>query len=200
MFSFDNQNPDLVYVFVPEWVRTNAKIYAEKNKVQDPYHNYAGRSRSFSAMLLDCICGWAFSKWCTQMKIWHECNYCDDNDVDVIVEDHTLGLSKFIICGRFASDLGLYPGIEGIRISNYRLEKEDTDFYLSDSFDGQTVTFYGLAEKRSIQQPMYVWDMRPMIFDMPAEDFAGSMDLFKIACKKTDEKQEIFHNLFTEKK
>ena len=196
MFSFTDHNPDWVYVFVPEQVRFKAKEYAQKHC--ESSSSFAGRNRMFTDLLLDCVCGWAFSKWCTQNNIWHECNYSDANDADVIVEDTTLGLSSFVISSRFAGG-GIDPSREGVRITNWRLENEDVDFYLSASFDSRTVTFYGLAEKKSIQNNQYVWDLRPLVYDMPADHMTGTMRLFTEACRKTEEKQEVFGGLFKEK-
>ena len=61
------------------------------------------------------------------------------------------------------------------------------------------MTFYGIAEKESIQNNQYVWDLRPLVYDMPADHMSGTMRLFTEACRKTKKKQEVFGGLFKEK-
>ena len=197
MFSFTDRNPEWVYVFIPPQIRLDATDYAKEHAVPD--RSFAGRDKTFTDILLDCVCGWAFSKWCTQNKIWHECNYSDMNDADVIVDlvEENAGLGSMVISSRIASG-GIDPAHEGIRISNWRLENDDVDFYLSAGFDSKTVTFHGIADKISIQNGQYVWDLRPMVYDFPADEMTGTMNLFIESCRKTEEKQEVFGGLFKE--
>jgi len=197
MFSFTNRNPEWVYVFIPEQVRKDAKEYATEHC--DTKVSFAGRQRMFTDILLDCVCGWAFSKWCTQRGIWHECNFADTNYADVIVEDKEHGLQSFVINSRIANG-GIDPSREGVRISNYQLENEaDTvDWYMSASFDVSSVIFHGITNKDRIQYGEYTWDLRPLIYDCPADDMVGTMEILRNGCTKTEEKQEIFGGLFKE--
>jgi len=197
MFSFTDRNPEWVYIFIPPQIRLDATDYAKEHAV--PGHSFAGRDKTFTDILLDCVCGWAFSKWCTQRGIWHECNFTDTNDADVIVEDKENGLQSFVISSRIANG-GIDPSREGVRISNWQLEKEsDTvDWYISASFDSGSVVFHGVTGKDCIQYGEYTWDLRPLIYDCPADDMVGTMEILRNGCRKTKEKQEIFGGLFKE--
>ncbi len=202
MFSLPSHNPEWISVFIPESVRQDARAYAEKMKKPDPLvcqFNGAYRGRDFSAILLDCLSNWAFSRWCTDNSIWHESNYMDDNAVDVLLDNEQAGLVSLVIVSMFATG-GVASSTEGLRISHYRLQKEGVTLYICASFDGQYVTFHGMEPGPMIEMGEFVYDVRPLIYEVPIDKLSIPMSAVLDFYKRTEEKQKVFNGIFREDK
>jgi len=194
MFAFTNNNPRWVSIYVPRPVREDASAYAKMHHQDNPYPNYAGRVFNYSAILLDCVCGWAFSRWCVENGIWHDVNYTDENPADVILDFDGTGMCAVAIVPRF---LRSSPASnEGLRISHYRLATEKLQNYLLASFSGEYVTLYGGVLKNDVMGSNHISDFRPLIYEYPAELLPYSMGFIEEHTVKTADEQQTFYNLF----
>jgi hypothetical protein len=195
MFAFTD-SPRWVTVRVPKQVRKDADTYA-KLHAQDYQANYVGRQNDYATILLDCVCGWAFSKWCNDEHLWHDPNYLDDNDIDCVLDLKDVGLTPVVIVPKYLLDQG---GIDtpGLRVSHWRLSVEKPNYYIAASFSGHSVTFYGGAVKYDILGSSHIFEARPLIYDVPEDDLNLSMGWFAKYAVKTNEPQETFYNIFDE--
>jgi len=194
MFAFTN-SPRWVTVPVPEQVCKDANDYA-KITAQDYQANYVGRQNDYATILLDCVCGWAFSKWCNINSLWHDPNYLDDNDIDCILDFKDVGLTPVVIVPRYFQCAADNPG--ALRISHWRLSVEKPNYYIAASFSNSKVTFYGGSIKYDILGSEHIFEARPLIYEVPETELNLSMGWFAKYAQKTNEPQETFYNIFDE--
>ena len=194
MFAFTN-SPRWATVAIPLQVRKDADTYARIH-AQDYQANYVGRQNDYATILLDCIAGWAFSKWCNDNNIWHDPNYLDDNDADCVLDFEEVGLTPICIVPRY--DQGPADTASGLRISHWRLSTERPQYYIGASFKGSNVTFYGGGLKCDILGSSFIFEARPLIYDVPDLELNLPMGWFAKYAIKTDEPQETFYNIFDE--
>ena len=193
MFAY-TQSPRWATVTVPPQVCKEANEYA-KTTAQDYKSNYVGRQNDYATILLDCICGWAFSKWCNINSVWHDPNYLDDNDIDCILDFKDVGLTPVVIVPMFAGPLDA-PG--ALRVSHWRLSVEKPNYYISASLTDSKVTFYGGAVKYDVLGSSHIFEARPLIYEVPETELNLSMGWFAKYAVKTNEPQETFYNIFDE--
>ena len=193
MFAFTN-SPRWATVTVPAQVCKDANEYA-KTTAQDYKANYVGRQNDYATILLDCICGWAFSKWCNINSVWHDPNYLDDNDIDCILDFKDVGLTPVVIVPTFSGPLDT-PG--ALRVSHWRLAVEKPNYYIAASLTDSKVTFYGGAVKYDVLGSSHIFEARPLIYEVPETELNLSMGWFAKYAVKTNEPQETFYNIFDE--
>jgi len=193
MFAFTD-SPRWATVTVPKQVCKEANEYA-KTTAQDYKANYVGRQNDYATILLDCICGWAFSKWCNINSVWHDPNYLDDNDIDCILDFKDVGLTPVVIVPTFSGPLDT-PG--ALRVSHWRLAVEKPNYYIAASLTDSKVTFYGGAVKYDVLGSSHIFEARPLIYEVPETELNLSMGWFAKYAVKTNEPQETFYNIFDE--
>jgi len=193
MFAFTD-SPRWATVTVPKQVCKEANEYA-KTTAQDYKANYVGRQNDYATILLDCICGWAFSKWCNINSVWHDPNYLDDNDIDCILDFKDVGLTPVVIVPTFSGPLDT-PG--ALRVSHWRLNVEKPNYYIAASLTDSKVTFYGGAVKYDVLGSSHIFEARPLIYEVPETELNLSMGWFAKYAVKTNEPQETFYNIFDE--
>lgn len=196
MFAFLNSNPSWVQIYIPKKVREQAGAYAMQHRQPIPYPNYAGRVYEYSQILLDCVAGWAMSKWCVENNIWHDPNLLDENNADLLLDFNDVGICAINIAARFMQ--GPPAANEGIRISHYRLSTEGVQNYIVAGFNGSHVTFYGGVMANNILGSDFVYEIRPLIYDYPADELPFTMAFIKENTRAARDSQEIFYNLFDE--
>jgi hypothetical protein len=195
MFAF-TESPRWVTIPIPAQVRKDANTYA-KIQAQEYQANYVGRQNDYATILLDCVCGWAFSKWCNEEHLWHDPNYLDDNDIDCVLDFKDVGLTSVVIVPQ-ANTRTMIDSPGGLRISHWRLRVEKPNYYIAASFSGHSVTFYGAALKYDILGSSHIFEARPLIYDLPETELNLSMGWFAKYSVKTNERQETFYNIFDE--
>ena len=175
------ENLAVAVIKITDEVKENARAVAEAFAMYNEL--------DYEDCFIYLICEFGFSEWCVRNRLWHEWNTdtdfgnftCETRDNGRMIGVHVHALWA-------GSDFD--PATEGIRCKFYDVHTNpQVDLHVLARYDGDHVHIYGGAAGEQIKQNGDIYELRPMVLNLPAEQIPVPADLLAVGLMQTEDEQ-----------
>ena len=177
----NSDNLAVACIKITDEVRDNARAVAEAFAMYNELE--------YEACFVELICEFGFSEWCVRNRLWHQWNLeatfgnftCETRDNGRLIGVHVHALYA-------GADFD--PNTEGIRATFYDIHTNpQVELHVLARYDGQHVHIYGGAAAAHIKEQGDIYELRPMVLNLPAVEIPVPADLLVVGLMQTDEEQ-----------
>lgn len=181
------ENMSVAVIQIPEEVKENGRIVAEARSSMN--------KTSYEDEITYLMCDWAFSEWCVRNRLWHEWTG-DDEHCEFTCEARGTGQIIGVAVHSVFAGMDFDEAIEGIRTTFYFVHTNpQVDVHVLVRYDGKQCFIYGGAHAEHIKRKGDIWELRPMVLNLPADRIPVDANLLAIGLMQTDEEQHPLDGL-----
>jgi hypothetical protein len=180
------ENMSVAVIQIPEEVKENGRLVAEAEST------YYGRD--YETEVIQLMVDWAFSEYCVRNRLWHE--WQDDDDGVFTCEARGTGQLLTVAVHGIYAGKDFDESREGLRTSfHYVHTNPQIDVHVLVRYDGKQCFIYGGAAAEHIKRKADVYELRPMVLNLPADRIPVDANLLAIGLMQTDEEQHPLDGL-----